>query len=320
MSNLIETAIWEPGIYQLETSDPVMGGANGIDNLQAKQLAARTNFLKNADAAHLAAADPHPQYNFVPNLPQFDDSLHAASTKWVNDRGLAYSSLNGRPLAISQVIDPAWMGSWGEVQAANLTFTLPRANTMLVGVAFTFKCNFACQISGAAAIGALPADVIASPDGALGAIHQAQAGECLTLVSNATGNSWYIAAIGHSLATSDTRYIQPAQLPALVAPLVGAGGGGSGFGVGQTLQDMTAARALGVVYTNTTGKPIFVYCNLWSQAGGGGGYRVLINGLLCDYLDTVSTNQGPHFIVPTGGTYSITITGLYTLNNWVEYR
>ena len=47
MANLQETAQWETGIYQLETSDPVMGGADGIDNRQAKQLGNRTLWLKN---------------------------------------------------------------------------------------------------------------------------------------------------------------------------------------------------------------------------------------------------------------------------------
>ncbi len=47
MANLQETGQWELGIYQLETSDPVMGGADGIDNRQAKQLGNRTLWLKN---------------------------------------------------------------------------------------------------------------------------------------------------------------------------------------------------------------------------------------------------------------------------------
>ena len=47
MANLQEAARWETGIYQLETSDPVMGGADGIDNRQAKQLGNRTLWLKN---------------------------------------------------------------------------------------------------------------------------------------------------------------------------------------------------------------------------------------------------------------------------------
>lgn len=47
MSDLPESSVWTPGIYQLETSDPVLGGPDGIDNLQAKQLASRTRWLKD---------------------------------------------------------------------------------------------------------------------------------------------------------------------------------------------------------------------------------------------------------------------------------
>ncbi|KVC53253.1 hypothetical protein WI72_21740 [Burkholderia ubonensis] len=77
MSNLIESDRWEDGIYQLETSDPVIGGPDGIDNLQAKQLANRTQFLKRSLEAgqsnleaHANAADPHPQYATKADLAQ----------------------------------------------------------------------------------------------------------------------------------------------------------------------------------------------------------------------------------------------------------
>lgn len=46
MSNLTEEAVWEEGVYQLETTDPVKGGAGGISNRQAEQLANRTVYLK----------------------------------------------------------------------------------------------------------------------------------------------------------------------------------------------------------------------------------------------------------------------------------
>lgn len=46
MASLEEHVEWILGIYQLETTDAVMGGANGIDNLQAKQLACRTLYLR----------------------------------------------------------------------------------------------------------------------------------------------------------------------------------------------------------------------------------------------------------------------------------
>lgn len=46
MANVPETPDYPAGIYQLETSDPVLGGAGGIANRQAEQLANRTAWLK----------------------------------------------------------------------------------------------------------------------------------------------------------------------------------------------------------------------------------------------------------------------------------
>lgn len=46
MATLTESSQWTPGIYQLEEYDVVKGGPNGIDNLQAQQLANRTQYLK----------------------------------------------------------------------------------------------------------------------------------------------------------------------------------------------------------------------------------------------------------------------------------
>lgn len=45
MANLIEMSRWEAGIYQWETSDPVQGGPNGIDNRPTRELANRTRWL-----------------------------------------------------------------------------------------------------------------------------------------------------------------------------------------------------------------------------------------------------------------------------------
>ncbi|MDR6408499.1 UNVERIFIED_ORG: hypothetical protein ABIC62_001889 [Burkholderia sp. 1595] len=62
MADLVEIAQWEEGVYQLETSDPVMGGPDGVDNRQAKQLANRTRYLRAQQEAHAGAENPHPQY------------------------------------------------------------------------------------------------------------------------------------------------------------------------------------------------------------------------------------------------------------------
>ena len=74
MANLTLTRQWVENIYQLETSDPVMGGPDGIDNRQAKELGARTNWLKdqvdtiNQDCtgyAHKAS----PVFTGIPSAP-----------------------------------------------------------------------------------------------------------------------------------------------------------------------------------------------------------------------------------------------------------
>ncbi|WP_237027696.1 hypothetical protein [Pectobacterium polaris] len=69
MANLSENPQWVDGIYQIETSDPVVGGPDGVSNRQAKELASRTSYLKKEQektgsdlAAHATAADPHTQY------------------------------------------------------------------------------------------------------------------------------------------------------------------------------------------------------------------------------------------------------------------
>jgi len=46
MANLTLSALFDE-IYQLETTDPVLGGASGISNLQAKKLGNRTKWLRD---------------------------------------------------------------------------------------------------------------------------------------------------------------------------------------------------------------------------------------------------------------------------------
>jgi len=42
MAYVAESQVYTEGIYQLETTDPVIGGTSGIANQQAKDLANRT--------------------------------------------------------------------------------------------------------------------------------------------------------------------------------------------------------------------------------------------------------------------------------------
>lgn len=103
MSNLPESPEWVDGIYQLEQSDPVLGGPGGIANRQAEQLANRTAYLKQAvetlaegAGAHAEAQDPHPQYL----TPLEADQRYAAQSHAVNKGGDAMTGpleLAGNP-------------------------------------------------------------------------------------------------------------------------------------------------------------------------------------------------------------------------------
>ncbi|HHH0953920.1 TPA: phage tail protein [Yersinia enterocolitica] len=90
MANLPETPQWEEGVYQIEVSDPVLGGSDGISNRQAKQLASRTSYLKQqvekggSDLAkHIAEADPHTQY--APKVSPTFTGTPTAPTPVAND-------------------------------------------------------------------------------------------------------------------------------------------------------------------------------------------------------------------------------------------
>lgn len=52
MASITETASWEPSIYRIETTDPVIGGEDGISNVQAKLLGNRTLYLKGVADDH----------------------------------------------------------------------------------------------------------------------------------------------------------------------------------------------------------------------------------------------------------------------------
>ncbi|WP_290604215.1 tail fiber protein [Arsenophonus sp. ENCA] len=102
MSYLKEQAEWADGIYQIETSDPVLGGPDGITNRPALELANRTAWLKqqlkDAEAALTAhtRSRNHPDASLnekgfvkLSNANQSNSETEAATpkaVKIVNDR------------------------------------------------------------------------------------------------------------------------------------------------------------------------------------------------------------------------------------------
>lgn len=92
----------------------------------------------------------------------------------------------------------------------------------------------------------------------------------------------------------------------------------NGFGYNQTWQDVTASRALGTTYTNTSGRPIEVFINL-DDNGATVGVSITIGGISWTTADPGSQAfMTPSFVVPPGNTYSV--TGGSTLRKWLELR
>ncbi|MFO4746078.1 hypothetical protein V5H34_05640 [Vibrio cholerae] len=73
MANLNEEPVWEEGIYQFETTDPVEGGPEGIDNKPTRQLACRTAYLKKEQDKLKDKFDAEKTPNPLPQYMRFGD-------------------------------------------------------------------------------------------------------------------------------------------------------------------------------------------------------------------------------------------------------
>lgn len=139
MANLPETPQWEDGIYQIEVSDPVLGGPDGISNRQGKQLASRTLYLKQqvekggSDLEkHIAAADPHTQYApkasptftgtpTAPTQAKTDNSTKLATTAHVKSVVADYAPLSS-PALTGKPTAPTAAQTANDTQLANTAF------------------------------------------------------------------------------------------------------------------------------------------------------------------------------------------------------
>jgi hypothetical protein len=95
------------------------------------------------------------------------------------------------------------------------------------------------------------------------------------------------------------------------------------IGVNQTWQDLTASRAAGVTYTNSTGAPIYIYVSAQNSSTGGSGVLISINGTVYvrNYTNAIPTNTiGAGAIIPPGSTYSVQTWATSAINYFTELR
>lgn len=135
---------------------------------------------------------------------------------------------------------------------------------------------------------------------------------------NVTG-VWTIQAFG---AVTNPGSVDAAQLASDYAALNAAFQTmrGQVFGFNQTWQNVTASRSLGVIYTNTTGRPILVQVYTTSTAAAGYLFFAIDEtpaGLV--YYQNSAANLPGCILVPAGSTYRASTTNA-SLSGWREYR
>lgn len=133
---------------------------------------------------------------------------------------------------------------------------------------------------------------------------------------NAAGSDWVVegALLSHGSASLTFKAAPSAAADDVVVQ-------SQTFGVGQTLQDVTASRSIGTTYTNSTGKPIVIYVSTTGTTTSSG-----IVGRLNGADAAYSTRDGStgtlvlNMVVPAGVTYLVQNINSITGTVWRELR
>ena len=92
------------------------------------------------------------------------------------------------------------------------------------------------------------------------------------------------------------------------------------MGYGQSWQDFTASRSIGVTYTNTTGRAIEVSAVGWMGSPGLAYWTVNGVNIYGPYV-AAGYHSSAQAIVPPGATYSFNgVSGITVNPGWVELR
>lgn len=93
------------------------------------------------------------------------------------------------------------------------------------------------------------------------------------------------------------------------------------FGVGQSLQNVLANRTAGVVYTNSTGRPIVVYVEGDTNSSAGGNIGIQIGGIYVTraLFGVNGIRLSANAVIPPGASYQVVVSAI-TFTAWLEYR
>lgn len=146
MANVTEIARWDAGVYQIEKSDKVLGGADGKVNLQAQQLANRTAYLKQETEKRAPSASP--AFTGTPTAPtpaQTVNNTQIATTAFV--RTAIAALVGSAPAALDTLAELAQaLGADANLKATLLAAIGEKATqadftalkNLLVGIPFPY--------------------------------------------------------------------------------------------------------------------------------------------------------------------------------------
>ncbi|MBI0096822.1 MULTISPECIES: hypothetical protein [unclassified Snodgrassella] len=317
MANLKESSFWEEGIYQWETSDPVLGGENGIDNVPTRQLANRTKWLKDNKldkSATAASADLAKKAQLADKLSKarnvggvaFDGSADI-DLPGVNKPGNQNTSGNAATASYAAQIAARKIG--GVIFNAKTDIDLPGVN--IKGNQDTSgNANTASRLLNAIKIGGinfdgstninLPGVNIAGNQNTSGNAASATVlknSRQIILNGDVSGSCWFN---GDGNAIISTRQV-------------------NSLGVNQNWSDVTGARGYSITYTNQTSSPIAVAISFYHINNRSA--ELIVNGVLLGEVNTSNedSQRKPIFgIVPPGHSYCL--NGNLPVRVWAELR
>lgn len=297
MANLPETAQWEAGVYQLETTDPVEGGPDGIDNQQAKQLANRTAYLKQLieglDAGTYSIAEVDAAIVALQAVDaDLQDQINTKTTQ-----------------ATETAKGTAELATTSEAQAGtdDLRIMTPKNvheafSQFGLGIDGAILSNEDLDSYTATGFYRIGTSAPNSPTGAASwLIHQSYGTDRESQFVISSQNELYC----RSNISGWSDWVQLATTNNALA-------------FNQAWQDVAASRSVGVTYTNSTGKPIMVAVSVFLSVSI---MFLVVDGLSVAQGKENDTSYGSNSIltaiVPPGSTYKVTGG---SLQQWTELR
>lgn len=327
MSDLSETSVWEAGIRQLDEADPVQGGPGGVSNLQPRQLANRTLYLKN-----LVEALGTGKLDIASLASQAQAEAGADNTKWMTPLRVAQA------IAALATIAMATDTTAGKVELATSAETITGTDTTRATHPAGVKAAITAAVAAVVNSSPTTLDTLNELAAALGNDPNFATSIAALIAGKQDSDATLTALSGLTTAANQIPYSTGADafamttLSAFMRTLLDDADAATAratlgaaaisdinqnIGVGQTWQNVSGSRALATTYTNSTGRPILVSVALGVGAAGQS-VTATVSGVTVVSAPSAGFTLPFSFIVPNGGTYSVTATSGFT--SWSELR